>query len=128
MAKKGARRYSPNDQRAMSLNPQTSMGKATIDNRANQMNSMHPAYLKSRDAAVVSTGFASVGEGLSADYCGFCGAGPFRQNSDKEEHHNSVHHISHERPGCEPCGIIFSSWEDYERHRDTEHPEFRRNY
>jgi len=34
----------PNDNRSMSKNPQTSAGKAALDNRANQLNPDNRAY------------------------------------------------------------------------------------
>ena len=107
-----ARTYSANDMRSMAKNPTSSHRKAAADNRANQLNPKHPAYSKSRSVigvTVGATGSAFAEEEQSSDFCGFCGAGPFPGIADKLAHTDTVHHLSHDRPGCEPCGMIFSS-------------------
>ena len=119
-----ARTYSANDMRSMAKNPTSSHHKAAADNRANQLNPVHPAYGKSRAGARISagtTGFTIAPEEMGAEYCGFCGEGPFAGISEKDEHLTTVHQLSHDRPGCEPCGLIFSSWEECEDHKAAEH-------
>ncbi len=121
-----ARTYSANDMRSMAKNPTSPHHKAAADNRANQLNPIHPAYARSREGTRVAAGASGISlapEEFTADYCGFCGEGPF-DTEEKEEHLTDVHELSHDRPGCEPCGVIFSSWQEYKEHRDTKHPDW----
>lgn len=119
-----ARTYSANDMRSMAKNPTSSHRKAAMDNRANQLNPVHPAYQKGQAGSRVSaggTGLVFAEEESGFNVCGFCGAGPFEGITPKMEHHRDAHGISEGTPGCEPHGLLFASRAEYERHYDEEH-------